>query len=574
MICKKMISGLTAVLTLGVLAFGLTVSASDAPETDQYDVVIVGGGGAGMSAAIGAYDAGAENIVVLESLSFMGGGTARSGGGFYSSEVSYDVDEGFEEFNHTTVDELYEMGMEACAGADEDIQRFYAENVYLYLEKLNDWGYHWGQIYDGNLYMSSDDSYASGHVLVKALKEQVDKRGIEVRLNTTANKILTDDSGAITGVAVDSKDKGEYEISCSSVVLATGGFSANAELMAEYDPKAAAVYTPNSQGSMGIGLKMAEELGAELVNMDHLYYVICTPENIYCFFPEDFLKYGALFVDMEGNRFVDEENTDSEGLMDAIINATGNTVYAVFTEDMLGSYLDDMGGEDLNIQTNTLLCADSLDELAALMDVDPEKLNASLTEDGNAEAYQNGPYYALKETTAVLHTMGGLVIDTEAQVYREDGTVIDGLYAAGEVVGNSQVSDWYYGVSDAVLMGEKAGANSAHYVEENTGFTTHVSGESNDEKDQEAIKGNFTDGVYEGTGSGLHGDITLQVTVEDSSITEISVLACEETDALLEGVTNTLIPAIIENQSADVDTVAGATISSLGVIEAVENALG
>lgn len=288
------LSGITASLTCAGIS-----AQEEKTVQDQYDIVIIGAGAAGMNAAIHAYDEGDANIVILESLPYAGGGSSKAYGGIYSSSVSYETDPSADGDNDTTIDELFEAGLEASAGADEEIQRFYAEHAHETLEWLNDLGYRWGTVHYGNLYRPSDGS-GVGDQLTKVLLEQIKARDIEIRYNTTATRILTGEDGTITGVHAENSKNGSYDIATGCIILATGGYANNQEMLRQYNPEFAAAYVNNSPGSNGMGILMAQQLGADVVNMENLYlFETVEPDNI----QHPFLFRGLLRIKRSGCGF-------------------------------------------------------------------------------------------------------------------------------------------------------------------------------------------------------------------------------------------------------------------------------
>ena len=172
--------------------------------------------------------------------------------------------------------------------------------------------------------------------------------------------------------------------------------------------------------------------------------------------------------------------------------------------------------------------------------------------------------------------MGGVKIDTAAQVLKEDGNAIPGLFAAGEVVGGVHGANRLGGnaVTDIVVFGRLAGNAAYDYVMKNGGFTEKtMKAAGEEEAAQPEVKGNYKDGTYTGTGKGNNGDITVEVVVKDGSVTSIELTDHHETPGIYEAAEKTVISAIIRTQSDTVDGVSGATNSSNGIKEAVAAAL-
>jgi fumarate reductase flavoprotein subunit len=169
--------------------------------------------------------------------------------------------------------------------------------------------------------------------------------------------------------------------------------------------------------------------------------------------------------------------------------------------------------------------------------------------------------------------MGGLTINPDTQVLNTSNQEIPGLYAAGEVTGGVHGSYRVDGsaLADTVIFGRHAGITAATYAIAKGKLPLDIPSE---EDQGSAVKGNFVDGVYTGAGVGRNGNITVQVTVVEKSITDIKVLSSAETATMMGTVEEKLIPTIIRTQSIKVDVVSGATYSSNGVLDAVADALG
>ena len=185
-------------------------------------------------------------------------------------------------------------------------------------------------------------------------------------------------------------------------------------------------------------------------------------------------------------------------------------------------------------------------------------------------------YYAALCAPAIHHTMGGVKIDTQTQVLKEDGSAIPGLFAAGEVTGGVHGGNRLGGnaVTDIVVFGRIAGSMAEDYVADNGGHTeAEITAEEDTAGAVPAVQGDYKDGVYEGTGKGNNGDITVEVTVEGGSIVSITLKEHGETAGIYEAAEKGVVEEIIKNQTAEVDAVSGATNTSKGIMEAVSAAL-
>lgn len=561
-----------------------------APEEkhEQYDMVIVGAGGAGLAAAVEAYDQGAENILVLEKMAFAGGSTTMAFGGFNCTNSRFMDEQGKEETPIMLVDRIIKNG---SGLNDPDVVSVVAMETPSVIEWLDGFGSEWGKIRYSDLHCPTDGTIP-GVELVRVLKEQAEKRGIEIRYNSPATEVLADETGRVCGVKV--KDAtGEYTIDTSAVILATGGFESNPEMIAKYDnPGLANIHLAPSQGNMGDGIVMAEKLGAQLRNMD-LIQLSCAvaPFSIQMQMP--IKNNGVIFVNKEGKRFTNEYSAASSDrrITEDILAQTDAECYGIYNDTIYQEFMaieekdffDEyrMTGID---NSDMLVKADSIEELAEKIGVDKAALTetiANLKTDGIgnekvvevADTYKEGPFYAIRLTPGVMDTLGGVQIDATGRVINTEGKPIKGLYAAGEVIGNVQGTYYSVGLGEAAVFGRVSARNAIEYINDRGGLTEHVPFERDVEK-AEAAKGNFTDGTYTGEGQGMNGLIKVEVVVQNGNITEINVLEQSETPNIYAGAAEQFIPNMITTQNVDIDAVTGATMSCNGLRAAVKDALG
>ena len=588
-----LILGLCLTVGLGGCA---NTPAEQTPETqpesgnEQFDIVIVGAGGAGLAAAVEAHEQGADNILVLEKMSFAGGSTTMAFGGFNCTNSRFMDEQGKEETPVMLVDKIIKNG---AGFADVDMAGIIAMETPKVIEWLDGFGSEWGKIRYADLHCPTDGTIP-GVELVKVLKEQAEKNGIEIRYNSPAVDLIADESGRVSGVQVKDAN-GEYTIDAQAVILATGGFESNPEMIAKYDnPGLAHIHLAPSQGNMGDGIVMAEKLGAELRNMD-LIQLSCAvaPFSIQMQLP--IKNNGVVFINKEGKRFTNEysEASSDRRITEDILKQTDAECFGVYNETIYQTFMaieekdffDEyrMTGID---NSGTVIKADTLEELAEKLGVDQETFLATMnglkTDNiGNeevvklADTYKSGPYYAVTLTPGVMDTLGGVLADTTGRVINKEGKPIKGLYAAGEVIGNVQGAYYSVGLGEAVVFGRVSARNAIEYIKDRQGLTEHVPFDRGtpQENNAETAKGNFTDGTFTGEGQGNNGPIKVEVTVKDGSITEIQVLEQAETPNIYAGAEEQFIPELIKTQNLEIDAVAGATNSSNGLREAVKNAL-
>lgn len=568
-------------------------STEQASGNENYDIVIVGGGGAGLAAAVEAKQQGAENIVVLEKLSFLGGSTTMAFGGFNCAKSKFMTEQGKEEENIDLLNRV--VGKNGQNYNDSDVAAVVIEETPKVLEWFESFGSEWGKIRYSDLHCPTDGTIP-GVEIIKVLSEQCEKLGVEIRLNTKAIKLVTDESGRVTGVNIQKENGEESTIDCTSVILATGGYSNNPEMIAKDHPDLKNIHLPSSMGVEGDGIIMATELGAKTRNMD-LIQLSCAvvPFSIQMQLPGPIKEKGAIFVNKEGKRFVKEtsEKSSDRGITAAILEQTDAMCYGVYNDTI---YQNFMSVEDKDFfdeyringidNSGLVMKADTIEELAKLMEVPEDALTATIngikdSEIDNeaakeaADTYTSGPYYAVPLTPGVMDTLGGIEVDTIGRVIKTDEKPIPGLYAAGEVIGNIQGAYYSIGLGEAVVYGRVSARNAIQYVIDRGGLTEYKKSEGEAEKPESkpAAKGNFVDGTFTGKAKGNNDELTVEVTVTDGSITEIKVVENKETPNIFAGVEDKYIPSIIESQDLEVDTITGATNSCNAIKEALKSVL-
>lgn len=445
----------------------------------ETDVVVIGGGGAGFAAAVSAKEAGAE-VILLEKLASVGGNTLISGGEYAAPANELQEKEGIEDSK-----ELFAKDVEEAGGDPELIE--------VLADKATD-GAHWlrddiGVEWLDNLMFFGGHSVKrsfipaahTGNELIKNYLNKAEELGIEVQTEADVKEILTED-GKVCGVKVETAD-GEMIVKAKSVVLASGGFGANAEMCYENDKEVDEyVKSTNSPGATGDGILMAQELGADTVDMDKIQlYPVCDVETgklLYC--GDTRLVGGALLVNKEGKRFVEELDT-RRAISMAIKEQTDHVGYVIWDEtsnETTGTMASNPQEAESLFERGLMVKADTIEELAEHFEIDKDALletvktfneNSAKEEDPEFNLRMLGwqikdaPFYMLKAAPAVHHTMGGLKINTEAQVLNTDGEWIDGLYAAGEVTGGIHGSNRLGSVAmaDITVFGRIAGENAA-----------------------------------------------------------------------------------------------------------------
>ena len=240
-------------------------------ESKAADIVVIGAGGAGMTAAIKAVQDGATNVVIVEKTAMAGGNTLRATGGLNAAETTFQDRDGIEDSIQLFIDDTMKGGKNIN---DPELVKYMAENSAEALYWANDLGADltvvglFGGASVKRIHRPSDTS-AVGPVLVKTLLNKIEELKIPVLYNTKADAILTDDNGAVCGVKV-TDENGTYTINCKAAVLATGGFGANSEMVVQYKADLAGFGTTNAASATGDGIAMGTAVGAATVDMEQI----------------------------------------------------------------------------------------------------------------------------------------------------------------------------------------------------------------------------------------------------------------------------------------------------------------
>lgn len=460
-------------------------TSTDKERTDatkDVDVVVVGGGGAGFAAAVTAKENGAD-VVLLEKMPQVGGNTLISGGEMAAPANELQEKDGIEDSKELFAEDVKEAGgnpelIDVLADhATEDAYWLRDDIGVKWLDNLMFFGGH-------SVKRSLIPEAHSGNELIKNYLKKCEELGIEVITEADVKEILTED-GKVTGVKAETPDE-NLTVNAKSVVLASGGFGANDEMTYENDHEIDEhVKSTNSPGATGDGIIMAEKLDADTVDMDKIQlYPICDPETGRLLYVGDTrLVGGALLVNKEGNRFVEELGTRREISL-AIKDQTDHVGYLLWDEksnETTGTMASNPEEAKEQFEKGNLVKADTIEELAEHFDLDKDQLlktvetfneNSKKEEDPDFNlrmlgwTVEEGPFYMLKAAPAVHHTMGGLKINTEAEVLTKDDEVIDGLYAAGEVTGGIHGSNRLgsAAIADITVYGRIAGKNAAEHA--------------------------------------------------------------------------------------------------------------
>ncbi len=445
-------------------------------QTLEADVVVIGAGGAGMTAAITAHEAGKE-VILLEKMPYAGGNTTKSTGGMNAAETSVQAELGIEDSVQTFIDDTMTGGKNVN---DLALVTTMAENSAEAIDWLASIGAPLPEVsFSGGATNKRihrpEGGAAVGPYLVEKLLAKIGEDEISLLYNTEATELIVED-GAVTGVKATG-DGISYTINAKAVVLATGGFGANLEMCAEYNPDLAGFVTTNSPCATGDGIKMAEAAGAATVDMEQIQIHPTVYQATSLMVTESVRGGGAILVNASGERFIDEMET-RDVVSAAEIAQEGGYAYLVFDQ----AQRDNLSAIDSYVSNGLTVQADTIEDLATQMGVDAANLQATVEAWNKAVAEQNdeafgrttgmdvdisvAPFYAIQIAPGIHHTMGGVKIDTTASVISVDGEPIPGLFAAGEVTGGVHGANRIGGnaVADIIVFGRIAGQSAADYA--------------------------------------------------------------------------------------------------------------
>ena len=587
-------------IVLLLMLVGCNNKPSTADDTNieriKTDVVVIGAGGAGLTAAIEAHDAG-TSVIIIEKMPVAGGNTVRATAGMNAADTKFQEEAGIEDSADVFYTDTMKGGYETN---DPELVKYLTDNSADAIDWLDSMGIPLSNIsatggQSINRTHRPADGSAVGGFVINGLMNQVRERDIPIYYLTTATKILTDDSGKVIGVEATAIDADGNEktiiFEAIAVVVTTGGFGNNFTMITEYVPELDGFVTTNHSGATGDGIKMVQDAGGALVDMKEIQIHPTVEQSTSDMITEATRGDGGILISQEGTRFTNEMLTRDVVSAD-IIALPEQSAYVVFNKTIT----DGSVAIARYTEKEYTVSGETIEELAENLGIDPAVLAETLdtwnaavasgtdAEFGRATGMTNdlsvGPYYAIKIAPGVHHTMGGVKINTNTEVLAEDGNVVIGLYAAGEVTGGVHGGNRLGGnaVADIIVFGRQAGKSAAEFAKANGAEGPVASGNTDVEPTGPIIKdgldAQYNDGTYTATVTGHEGDIEVVVTVEGGYITKIETPVNTETVALFEAVESTLIPAIIYNQTTEgVDVITSATVSSEAIIEALNTVI-
>ncbi len=445
-------------------------------EDASCDIAVIGAGGAGLSAATEAAGKGAK-VIVLEKMGIAGGNTNSATGGLNASETSVQKALGIEDSNEQYYQDTMKGGYNLN---DPELVRNMVEKSAETVDWLISLGADLSDV--GKMAGSTNKrthrpqgGAAIGVHLVPVLQTAAEKAGAEIRFNSKVTDVARD--GSQFAVSVSTAD-GDYTVHAKAVIIATGGFGANSDMVVKYKPDLVGFGTTNHKGATGDAFAWVEKFNAALVQMDQIQtHPTVVPSNG-VMITEAVRGNGAIMVNREGKRFNNEMAT-RDVMSAAILNQTGKTSYLLFDQGVRDSLkaIEGYASQGLLTQADTLASlAEKLGMPAANLEATVASYNkiqasGNDTEFGRAasdmpRAIATAPYYAIEVCPAIHHTMGGIKINTNAEILDTSDKVVPGLYAAGEVTGGVHGGNRLGGnaVADITIYGKIAADSALEYI--------------------------------------------------------------------------------------------------------------
>ena len=494
--------------------------------TIDTDVVIIGAGGAGMTAALTASDAG-KSVLVLESQPAVGGNSVKSTGGMNAAKTAYQDANTFDEAAGiektlksaeayadneaittlaATVREQWEawqanpegyfdstelFALDTLIGGkglnDPELVNTLVNNSAAAIDYLDSIGIHLNNVaaFGGasvkRIHRPVNDEgkvVSVGAYTVPLLEAACQGRdNLALLTDVTATKLLTNEAGAVVGVEAQGKSGNKVTVNAKAVILATGGFGANLDMVVQYKPDLAGFMTTNAAGIQGQGILMATEIGAATVDMEQIQIHPTVQADTASLITEGLRGDGAILVNANGERFIDEVGT-RDVVSAAEIAQPDSFSWLVVDQKMVDASSVIQG----YINRGLMLQGDTYEALAGELGIPAdafaatmEKWNGYVAEKNDpdfgrtsfAQPLDTAPFYAVKVTAGIHHTMGGLKIDSQTHVLNTEGQIIPGLFAAGEVTGGVHGGNRLGGnaVADFVVFGRIAGQEAADSIQ-------------------------------------------------------------------------------------------------------------
>ena len=645
-VMKKLISISCALLM--ALSLSACSKPVEAPTVDTVkyddeqiaDVVIIGAGGAGLSAAIQAVESGAKKVIMIEKTSNTGGALNYTSGSMSAAGTIMQEMDGIEDSEESFVQDILKNGDNK--GNEELIRKFVSEDA-----EMVDWFWNNG-LSDNKFTMDKEGHrslFAPEHALYsvpRTYKSSPDNRekykssaheildtvvagleNVEIHYMSEAVNLIPNEQGQVLSVGVKNNETNKMikYTATNGIVVATGGYSGNSKLMGKFAEFGSSYLAGGSFAADGYGIRMMQEIGAK-VEDENMSYIPTFPMGLEVapgtgtIAPTYTWKAGGICINQNGERFVDETLAEVELREVALEQQPDAIQYDIFTDKIL----DDLKASGAANMWSFLyepeeakghskvITASSLEELAGKINVPADALTKTVTDynaavetggtdnlgrsyDGSVTAYsvavnkiEGEKFYAVPLKALCVMTLGGVSVNDKMQVLAEDGTVIPGLYAAGEVTGGiwGRFVSGGTGVMGPIVFG-KIAARELMSGELGTGYVAKPASNLLDADlfVREVAQGparfdmntELTDGEYESIVDGQEGKMIVKTTITDGKIANVEIVEQKETESIAKPALESIPTSIVEKNSVDLDTISGATLTSNRIMDAVADSL-
>ena len=429
---------------------------------------------------------------------------------------------------------------------------------------------------------------------LSAVTAYAQEHGAEFHFGTTVESLVVDDGGAAAGVLAKRGNGSTVLYNAKNVIVSTGGFCRNVEMIDGYCPDYSGVYTEVGVGCTGEGLQMGLDIGADYVGHGGTNGILACPVE-----PgqSKLISNKALWINSKGERFANEAGQTHDIYYD-VAHFDDQKFFAVYDQAMVDALDEDLRSKlDFGLEQGMFAKADTVAEAAAALGIDGAAAQTALDaynelaasgEDTqfkkkaeNLVPLAEAPFYVLTMGVCTHGSFGGYRVNTEFQVLDTDGQPIPHLYAAGEFGGIA--SNMYQGggnMAECMIFGKVAGANAAakkdplptYAVAAVESSPTYLPGKETDMAEEKSY--DTSENEYVGKGQGIGGDVVVKVTMDGDKMSAIEVLEQSETPDIGGKALESLPQTVLDAQSVDVDAVSGATTTSKAFFAAVTEALG
>ena len=482
---RSMLKGAAVAAVAGIVPFSMKdASAAVVPDKwdEETDILIIGAGAAGFAAALEAANNGAK-VIILEKLAYTGGSSTICGGALSFAGTDVQAANDIKDSNELFYEDLMKVGGNVNI---PELVKAYVDNQLETYQWLKNLGVDFKSVSASSGMSVPRAHYSPPAEVLKAMSTAGSAKGVKLVLSTAAQKLAVDPkTGIVKGVfAVQGKKNIAYGAK-KAVILTSGGFSLNKELLAKFVPPMANAKAIVGLGSDGDGLKMAWSCGADIQDMPYIKATFgfnLNPKTI----ADDFalvFYHGAILVNKQAKRFVNE-SLSYKLVGDAALLETDAVGYQIFDQPVCDSAAKDkLASVEKLIQRGDVISAPSLAELAKLIGLDAPTLEATVKEYndnvakgedpqfgrktltsgyGKPSQITTAPFYAFPSTAVILGTYGGILTNGKAQIIDAYGEIIPGLYAAGEIVGGVHGAAYMTGTAfgKAIIFGRIAAKNA------------------------------------------------------------------------------------------------------------------